>query len=67
MTNITVCVPVHRKKPLVKGSIKGKCVYCKREIWISPATQQSIKTGLYPKKTVCTDCVANDIGDDDDD
>ena len=56
--NFIVCNRVGMsRKPLIDGSIKERCSICKNEVWISPATIQSIKLGLYKGEIACVNCM----------
>lgn len=56
--NFIVCVRVGiSKRALVEGSIKKKCSICHNDIWVSPATLQSIELGLYKGEYACVNCM----------
>lgn len=60
--NLIVCNRVGiSKKSLIDGSIKEKCSICSDEIWVSPATLESIRLGLYNGKFACVGCVNKKI------
>ncbi|MBI4174464.1 MAG: hypothetical protein HY517_02365 [Candidatus Aenigmarchaeota archaeon] len=54
---ITVCLRVREGKlPPVELSTRDVCSKCSKQVWISPATRQSIEMGLYPDVIVCVNC-----------
>jgi hypothetical protein len=56
--NFIVCCRVGKsKRNWIKGSIKKKCSICNNEVWVSPATLESIEVGLYKGKIVCLTCM----------
>lgn len=46
--------------PLIEGSERRECTYCGHDVWVSPATRESIEAGLYPDRILCVQCTAED-------
>lgn len=54
---ITVCLRVSKGRlPPIELSFKNTCSKCGKDVWVSPATKQSIESGLYPDVIVCVNC-----------
>lgn len=62
---ITVCIrAVEGKLPAVELSYKDVCSKCGKYVWVSPATKQSIESGIYSEILVCVKCAAELIEED---
>ena len=53
---VTVCIRKETPNPIVEGSTIEKCIKCKHDVWVSPATKLSIEQGIYSKTIVCVNC-----------
>jgi len=63
---VTLCMRCATMPAPVEGSERRECVGCGAEVWVSPASRQSIERNEYPAVFACMQC-ANEHAEGSDD